>query len=102
VSKAESVIRKAILRLSGMTVTQEEIPGVWTALAQLEEAVAALCPPRPTPPLTVLELYRIGRINAETCLKALRVPAGSGENVCHRCGEPDPCGCEPQIQGKSW
>lgn len=21
--------------------------------------------------------------------------------ICHRCGEPDPCGCEPQVQGKS-
>lgn len=21
---------------------------------------------------------------------------------CFRCGEPDPCGCEPQVQGRSW
>lgn len=24
------------------------------------------------------------------------------KGVCFRCGEPDPCGCEPSTQGRVW
>lgn len=49
-----------------------------------------------TPPAVVLQNPLDHAINVK--LRATEATP----YICHRCGEPDPCGCEPQVQGKSW